>query len=94
MRKFIIKFRGFRVTKRELIADLIFLIVSFLVSLGLLFIFDMHWSLYPGQTIFPPSKYVGLSGQAYLTGSLIGAIFGFFAIKILLLGIKEELKEK
>ncbi len=90
MRNAIIKFRGFEVTKRELFADLIFLAVAFLVSFLLLYFFDIHWSFYPGESIFPPSKYVGLSKEIYLIGSLIGAVVGFFIIKLFLLGVKEE----
>jgi len=93
VRRTIIKFRGFEITKRELVADFIFLIISFIFSLLILFIFDIHWSLYPGETLFPPSKYVGLTKDVYLMGSLIGAIIGFFIIKLLLIGIKEEIKE-
>jgi hypothetical protein len=90
MRKAIIKFRGFPITRRELVADLIFLIFSFLVSLLALYIFDIHWSFYPGNTLIPPSKHVGISYQVFLIGSLIGAIAGFFLIKVFLLGVKVE----
>jgi len=60
------------------------------VSIILLYFFDIHWSFYPGESIFPPSKQVGLSWQIYLVGGLIGAIVGFFIIKLFLLGVKEE----
>lgn len=94
MRKIIIRFRGFRITKREIIADAIFLIVGFLVSILLLYLFDIHWSFYPGETIFPPSRYVGLAKYVYFTGSLIGSIIIFFIIKLFLLGVKEEIRQK
>jgi hypothetical protein len=93
MRKSIIKLRGFKVTKRELIADFIFLAVAFLLSLFALFIFNIHWSFYPGQSLFPPSKTVGIGSNIYIAGSLIGSIVGFFIIKLLLLGVKEEIKK-
>ncbi|MBU1135937.1 MAG: hypothetical protein ABIG37_02740 [Nanoarchaeota archaeon] len=93
MRQKIIQFRGFGVTKKELIADIIFLLVAFLISLLMMYIFDAHWSFYPGETIIPPSKYVGLTNEIYLTGSLIGSIIGFFIIKLFLIGVKEDIKK-
>ena len=93
MRHAIIKYRKTKVTHRELLIDLIFLAVSFLISLLALFIFDIHWSLYPGETIFPPSKFVGIHQSTYLVGSLIGTIAGFFIIKLFLLGVKQEIRK-
>jgi len=90
MRQKIINFRGFEITKKELIADFIFLLVAFIIAFLMLYIFDIHWSFYPGENIFPPSKYVGLSKKVYLIGSLLGAIIGFFIIKLFLIGVKEE----
>jgi len=92
MRKKIIKFRGFEITKRELIADLIFYLIAAAISLLALYIFDIHWSFYPGETIFPPSSYVGLSNQIYIIGTLIGSVVGFFIIKLFLIGVKENLE--
>lgn len=92
MRKAIIKYRKTKVTHRELIVDLIFIAVAFFISLFALFIFDIHWSMYPGQTLFPPSKFVGISKSTYIIGSLIGTVIGFFILKLFLLGVKEEIK--
>lgn len=92
MRKKIIRFRGFEVTKKELISDFIFLLTAFLISLFALFIFDIHWSFYPGESLFPPSKYVGINSLVYITGSLIGSVIGFFIIKLFLIGIKEDIE--
>jgi len=93
MRHAIIKYRKTKVTHRELVADLIFLAAAFLISLAALYIFDIHWSFYPGESIFPPSKHVGISSQLYIAGSLIGAIVGFFIIKLLLIGVREEIRK-
>jgi hypothetical protein len=93
MRHRIIKYRRTRVTHRELVVDLIFLAVAFLVSLAALFIFDVHWSLYPGETLFPPSKFVGISSSTYLAGSLIGTIVIFLLLKLFLIGVKEEIRK-
>lgn len=91
MRRYIIKFRGFKVTKRELIADIIFLVTAAIISLIALFIFDIHWSFYPGETIFPLSKTVGLTRNTYVTCSLIGSVVGFILIKLFLIGVKENI---
>ncbi len=90
MKKKIVKYRG-HTTKKEIIADLIFILFSFSLTIILIFIFDVHRSLYPGETLFPPSKFVGIDKSIYLSGGLIGTITGFVLIKLLLLGIKEEL---
>jgi len=94
MRRYIIKLRGFKVTKRELIADIIFLVTAALISLLALFIFDIHWSFYPGETIFPLSKTVGLTRNIYVTCSLIGSVVGFILIKLFLIGVKEDITSR
>ncbi|HVY01216.1 MAG TPA: hypothetical protein VHA12_00430 [Candidatus Nanoarchaeia archaeon] len=93
MLKRITKFRGFSVTKREILADVFFLIVSFSISLLAIYIFDIHWSLYPGETIFPPSKHVGIEPSKYYFFTFAGTILFFIILKLMMLGIKEEEKE-
>ena len=90
MRKAIIQWRGFGVTKQELVADVIFILVALVLSLILMFIFDIHWSLYPENTLIPPSKWVGIKTSTYLIGTLGGAIVGFILIKLLLMGVRKE----
>src|SRR3989344_4096600 len=92
MRKYLLKIRGFGVMKRELIADTIFLFISFVVSLLAIFIFDVHWSFYPGERIFPPSKFVGISNEIYYVFTFGGTIVLFLLIKLFLIGVKEEEK--
>lgn len=93
MRHTIIRYRKTKVTHRELIVDLILIAIAFIISLAALFIFNIHWSLYPGETLFPPSKTVGISFNTYVSGTLIGTLVGFFILKLLLIGVKEEVKK-
>lgn len=92
MRKYLKKIRKSKITKEEIIADLIFLIIAFTISVVILFLFDIHWSFYDGNTLFPPSAWVGIGKNNYIIGGLAGAIIGFFIIKLFLFGIKEEEK--
>ncbi|MCX6742342.1 MAG: hypothetical protein NTX24_04200 [Candidatus Pacearchaeota archaeon] len=88
MRKHLRKIRGKSVvTKREVIADLIFLAISAFISLIIIFLFDIHRSFYewPIQLSFlfkTPGPYVFFG--------FIGTLVGFFLIKLFLLGVKEE----
>lgn len=90
MKRAIIKWGGFQVTKREIFSDLIFLSISGIISLLAVVIFNIHWSFYPGNTLFPPSKTVGIGWEIYVIGTLAGAVIGFFIIKLFLIGVKEE----
>ncbi|MFZ3077896.1 MAG: hypothetical protein WA139_05545 [Candidatus Aenigmatarchaeota archaeon] len=79
-----------KIRKEEIIADLVFFAVAVSISLAAIFIFDIHWSLYPGSQIF--SKFVFEDKGIYLYGGLIGGIAGFFVIKLLMFGFIEEEK--
>ncbi len=79
-----------KIQKEEIIADLVFFAVAAAVSLAAIFIFDIHWSLYPGSQIF--SKFVFVDKGIYLYGGLVGGIAGFFIIKVLMFGLIEEEK--
>lgn len=79
-----------KIPREEIIADLVFFFVAATVSLAALFVFDIHWSLYPGNQIF--SKFVFEDKVIYLYGGLIGGVAGFFIIKILMFGFIEEEK--
>nr|MBI4156754.1 hypothetical protein [Candidatus Woesearchaeota archaeon] len=78
------------ITKEEIIADIIFLIVSFIIAVIALYIFDIHWNFYEGGHLFPPEKHVFTDRTIYLWGGLIGSIIGFFVIKLFLFGLYEE----
>lgn len=84
------KMRKMRVEKEEIIADFVFLAVSFAVTIIALYIFDIHWNFYPGGQLFPPEKHIFQSNAVYAYGGLLGAIIGFFVIKVFLFGLKEE----
>lgn len=84
------KIRSKKVNNEEIIADFIFLLVSFIAAIIALYIFDIHWNFYPGGQIFPPAKHIFTDKTIYLRGGLVGAIAGFFLIKIFLAGLKEE----
>lgn len=88
--KRIVVWRGFNVTKRELVADALFFGIAAALSIIGIIIFNIHWSFYPGNTLFPPSKTVGIEPKMYVAGTLIGAIVGFFIIKLFLLGVRVE----
>ncbi len=82
--------RKTKIERGEIIADAIFLLVAFFLSIIALFIFDIHWNFYQGGQLFPPAKFIFADRSIYLWGGLIGAIAGFFLIKLFLLGVKEE----
>jgi hypothetical protein len=84
------RLRKTRIEKEEIIADFIFLLVSFIVALLALYVFDIHWNFYPDGQLFPPEKYIFTDRSIYLWGGLLGAVAGFFIIKLFLFGIKEE----
>jgi len=59
-----------KITKEEIIADLIFLIIPFLIVILFLFFFDIHWNFYSDGQLFPPEKYIFPDKSIYLTGGL------------------------
>ena len=79
-----------KVSKHELIGDALILLVAIVVSGVLVFVFDIHWSFYPGEEILPPSKKVFTTWDPYLIGILVGGIIGFFIIKLLFYAFMEE----
>ncbi len=84
------KVRKSKVTREEIIADLIFFVISGLASFMFIFFFDIHWSFYEAP-IFP-LKFVFQSATPYIIGTLSGGLIGFFLIKLFLFGLKEEEK--
>jgi len=89
MRHHLKKIRKTVITKEELKADAIFLLLSAFTSLLIIFLFDIHPSFYewPFQL-----KFLFKTPYPYLLFTPLGAILGFLLIKILLIGIKEEEK--
>jgi len=84
------KLRKTKIEKEEIIADFIFLLTSFIITILALYIFDIHWNFYPDGQLFPPQKHVFTDKSIYLWGGLMGAIVGFFIIKLFLFGLREE----
>jgi len=81
------------VTHHEIIADAVFFVIGAFLATLAVFIFDIHWSFYPGNTILPPNKHIFTSPEPYYLGVLIGGVLGIFVIKLLLLGMREEQEE-
>ncbi|MFH1520147.1 MAG: hypothetical protein ABID61_00735 [Candidatus Micrarchaeota archaeon] len=79
-----------KISKEELIADLIYILIGAIVAFIAIFIFDIHWSFYPGETVLPPSRHVFQTHDPYYFGIPIGAIVGFFILKLLSFAFMED----
>jgi hypothetical protein len=77
--------------KHELMADFLYALIAATVSLLAIFVFDIHWSLYPGETFFPPSRRV-FEGDlsVYYMGVPAGTLVGFFLLKLVFFAFMEE----
>ena len=85
--------RRSRITREELIADAIFILIPAILTLIGLFLFDVHRSFYPGHEPF--KEFIFQSWEPYLLGGLLGGILGFWLIKLFLFALhKEEEAEK
>ncbi|MFH2105655.1 MAG: hypothetical protein ABII22_00195 [Candidatus Micrarchaeota archaeon] len=80
-----------KISKHELIADLIFLLVSMSVTFIAIFVFDIHWSFYP-QNIGKGIQSVFQSPTPYLILMPIGGIVGLFVFKLIFFAFVEEEK--
>jgi hypothetical protein len=80
-----------KISKHELVADLIFLLVSMFVTFIAIFIFDIHWSFYP-QNIGNGIKSIFQSPTPYLIMVPIGGIVGLFVFKLIFFAFVEEEK--
>jgi hypothetical protein len=87
MRKHLRKLRKTRVTRDELVGDVIFLAISAFVSFLVVLFFDLHHGFYewPLEIVF-----IFDSPMPYLMFVGMGTILGFFILKILVYGLKEE----
>ena len=81
-----------RISREEIIADLLYLFVAMAVSGIAIYVFDIHWSFYPGETVFPPSKNIFKDPIAYYFGVPIGGIIGFIILKLIFFAFMEEKK--
>ncbi len=89
MRRQLKKIRKSTITKEELIADGIFLLISAVISFLIVFLFDIHHSFYEWPIAL---KFIFKSYRPIVFFTLIGTVVGFFLIKLFLLGVKEEEK--
>jgi len=83
-------FKRPKISKHELIADAIFILIGMFVAFTAIFIFDIHWSFYPGNTILPPNKYIFQTPTPYYVGIPLGGLIGFVVIKLLFFAFMEE----
>lgn len=81
-----------KISKHEIIADLVFFLIAMAISGMAIMIFDYHWSFYPGETILPPSKHIFKTAEPYYIGIPLGGIVGFLIIKLLYFAFSEEEK--
>ena len=88
MREHLRKIRKSNITKEELIADGIFLFISAVISFLVVLLFDVHHSFYRWPVF--PLEFILTTYHPYVVFTLVGTIFGFLVIKLLLFGIKEE----
>ncbi len=88
MRKHIKKVRKSPINRDELIADGIFILISFISSFVIVFLFDVHHSFYEMPII--PLKYIFKSPEPYYYFTLIGTIILFLLIKLFIYGIQED----
>ena len=88
MRKYLKKIRKKTIiTKEEIIADVIFLFVSAFISFLIVFLFDIHHSFYEWPITL---KFIFKTAYPYFLFIPMGTIIGFFIIKLILIGFKEE----
>ncbi len=81
------------ITHNEVFADGMFFLAGAVLATLAAFIFDIHWSFYPGNTIFPPNKHIFTSMEPYYFAVLVGGLLGIFVIKLVLLGMREDNEE-
>lgn len=85
------KIRKSKVTKEEIVSDLIFLLASAIMSFIAVFLFDIHHSFYSWPIEI---DFIFTNAYPYLIFVPIGAIVGLLIIKLILLGVKEENRDK
>lgn len=84
------KVRKSRINKDELIADGIFIFISFISSFVVTFLFDIHHSFY--EMPLYPFKFIFKTHEPYYYFTLIGTVLLFVIIKLFLYGIQEDEK--
>lgn len=77
-------------TIHELKADVIFFTATASVAFLAVLLFDIHWSFYPGERVFPPSRWVGITPFMYTVWTVLGGFLGIAIAKIYRIGFREE----
>ncbi len=90
MKRHIKKIRKSRVNRDEIIADLVFLFISFFSSFVVVFLFDIHRSFYEWP-IFP-LKFIFKTHDPYMYFLPLGTITLFILIKLFIYGIQQDEK--
>ncbi|NOX71419.1 MAG: hypothetical protein GXO64_01845 [Candidatus Micrarchaeota archaeon] len=89
-KKHIRRIRKSRVKKDEIVADIIFLLISFVASFMVVFLFDVHHSFYEWPIL--PLKYIFKTSEPYFYLVPLGTIVLFILIKLFIYGIQEDEK--
>lgn len=79
-----------KISREEIVADVLYLLVAMTVSALAIYIFDIHWSFYPGERIFPPSRHVFTEPAPYYVGIPVGTVIGFIMLKLVFFAFMEE----
>lgn len=87
MKKHFRRIRKSKITKEEVIADSIFMLIPALISFLAIFLFDIHHSFYSWPF---EMKFIFGTPYPYMIFVPIGTIAGFFLIKLFLFGVEEE----
>ena len=82
-------FRKNPISRHEIIADAAYFLISALVSLLAVFLFDFHHFFYPQARMASPERIFD-SPLPYVVGVLFGGIFGLFLTKLLFMAFREE----
>ncbi|MBN2102107.1 MAG: hypothetical protein JW716_04520 [Candidatus Aenigmarchaeota archaeon] len=90
MKKHIKKVRKSPISRDELIADGIFIFISFIASFAVVFLFDVHHSFYE-MPVFP-LEFIFKTTEPYYYFTFVGTIALFVLIKLFIYGIQEDEK--
>lgn len=78
-----------KISKHEIIADLIFIFVSMVIGFLIVLTFDTHWSFYP-ENLGKQLKFIFKSLDPYIIGVLFSGIVGLILFKLIFYAFSEE----
>ena len=80
-----------KISKEEIVDDLIYFGLGAMLALIATFIFDIHWGLYE----WPPKlKFIFKTPWPYVVSFFIGGVFGLIFIKLFLFALQENTFKK